>query len=342
MMRFTEFFSVTTQPSVRRGVILLLALFLVNLLIGGITLLYGMSHHGIVGLTLLAWGFGLRHAMDADHISAIDNATRRLLYRGKPSVGVGCFFSLGHSTVVILLTLGIMFFASSHPVNLETFHATGNAVGAVISSLFLFVIGGLNVATLFSLHSAWKKISRGEKFAYHGHLHIGGPIEKLFRPLIKLVDTSYKMYGVGFLFGLGLDTTIEVGTLSLFALSLGLHPLMIVLLPLAFTFGMALLDTLNGLLMLGIYSWGGIDEKGRLLYNISITGISAFSALAIGAIISARFLTERFALKEGLLASLGNIPLDIVGYALVTLFLGSWVATYWGIRMRNAREKLAE
>lgn len=342
-MRIAEvinnFFSITTQPSTRRAVYLVGALLLLNLLVGALAIVVGLYYPILLGFIFLAWGFGLRHAMDADHIAAIDNATRRLLYRGKPSVGVGFFFALGHSTIVFVLTAILVHISTSGIENLGAWKAVGAIIGAVTSSLFLLLIGALNVVVLYKLVVAWRKVKRGEENTYHGHMHIGGPIEKIFRPLIKLVDKSYKMYFVGFLFGLGFDTATEIGLLALAVIAAGDVPaLLVMILPLAFLAGMSLLDTANGLLMLGIYSWGALQEQDRLLYNINVTALSTISALIIGLTVGTQFLSRHFGLDGGVFAYINQVSLGGLGYVLVGLFAMSWVVTFVTVRRRSTEE----
>lgn len=319
------------QPSVRRGFALLVALIILNIVVGVGVLALGRTYPILLGLALLSWGLGLRHAMDADHIAAIDNATRQLLYRGKPSVGIGFYFSLGHSTIVFLLTATIAYFATFSTAHMESWRSVGAIVGSMVSSIFLIIIGTANLFVLKKLFGAWKDLREGRENTYHGHMHLGGPIEKLFRPLLRMVDRSAKMYFIGFLFGLGFDTATEIGLLSLSAIAtVSLPPWTILILPLAFMSGMALLDTLNGLLMLGIYTSGSINEKHRLLYNINITGLSALAALSIGFIVGVRFLGEHFGLTQGIFGLASRLNIDTFGYMLVTLFLISWSMMFLG------------
>ncbi len=320
-------FSSGTQPSVKRGVFLLAALLALNIIVCLILLTLGRAYPLLLGLTALAWGLGLRHAMDADHVAAIDNVTRRLLYRGKPSVGIGFFFSLGHSTVVLLLTVLILFAASFTASMVDLLRGIGAEVGGSISAVFLIGIGAANLFVLHSLFRARRNIINGKENTYHGHLHLGGPIEKLFRPLVALVDKSHKMYGIGLLFGLGFDTATEVGLLALSALALSAAPpYALLLLPIAFAAGMMLLDTLNSLLMLGIYSWGGFDELDRLTYNISVTALSSFSALVVGSVIGLRLFASHFDIHRGIFALAENAPIGYFGYALALLFILLWVS----------------
>lgn len=331
-----KLFGSAAQPSVRRGALLLAALIFLNVLVGIVLVFLGARYPILFGLTVLAWGLGFRHAMDADHISAIDNVTRRLLYRGKPSVGVGFFFSLGHSTVVFLLTIAIVLFSSFTEGNLDSLKEIGGIIGAGVSSVFLLFIGTANLFVLFKLMSALRNISEGKENTYHGHMHLGGPIEKLFRPLVKLVDKSYKMYFIGFLFGLGFDTATEIGLLSIAALASVSIPLWaVLLLPLAFMAGMALLDTLNGLFMLGIYAGGIFDEKRRLLYGINVTLLSALSALVIGLTVGLRLLAEHFGFTGEIFSMAQKLSIDNLGYWLAASFVLSWIVALFGFRSKE-------
>lgn len=321
-----------TQPSTKRGALLLALLVLVNIAVGIAVLILGARYPILSGLAVLAWSFGFRHAMDADHIAAIDNVTRRLLYRGKPSVGVGPYFSLGHSTVVLLLTL-VLVFVIPHGGNIDAWKSVGTIIGAVVSSAFLLLIGAVNIGVLVKLIAAWKDLRAGRENMYHGHMHLGGPIEKLFRPLLRLVDRSSKMFGIGFLFGLGFDTATEVGLLALSALAVAsVPPLAVLILPLAFMAGMALLDAVNGLCMLGIYTWGVFDVKRRLAYNITVTLLSLVSALVIGLILGLRALAEYGGFSGGIFALAELVPLEYAGYILAGLFVAVWVAAIIGLR----------
>ena len=331
-----KLFGQNAQPSVKRGATLLALLVLLNTGVGVVVILLARSYPVLSGLAMLAWGFGFRHAMDADHIAAIDNVTRRLLYRGKPSVGVGGFFSLGHSTIVFLLTILIIFFAPMAETNIASWKTIGFVLGASVSSLFLILIGVINISVLWKLIGAWRDMKRGIENPYHGHMHIGGPIEKLFRPLVQLTDKSYKMYFIGFLFGLGFDTATEVGLLALSALAAqSVPPLAILLLPLAFMAGMTLLDTINGLSMLGIYTWGVFDAKRRIIYNMNITLLSLLSALLIGFTVGLRLLGEYFGFSGGVFAFAQAANFEYVGYSLAGLFVVSWVIAIIGLRPRG-------
>jgi high-affinity nickel-transport protein len=327
------------QPSVRRGAILLLGLIVLNILVLIATILLSAHYSFLSGLAFLAWGFGVRHAMDADHIAAIDNVTRRLLYRGHHSVGVGTYFSLGHSTIVLLLTILILFFAPSMGAHSASWKETGALIGASISSLFLLFVAIVNTAVLVKLIRAWSALKSGKENIYHGHMHIGGPIEKIFRPLLKLIDHSYKMYFVGFLFGLGFDTATEVGLLAISAVAVtNIPPVALLILPLAFMAGMTLLDTINALCMLGIYTWSVVDDKRRILYNITITVLSTASALIIGLTVGLRLLAEYFGLNSEIFVLAKHVTLNNVGYGLLCLYIASWIIMFFVLRQGAAAD----
>ena len=324
------------QPSVKRGALLVVVLVLLNIFVGILIVLIGNRYPMLSGLAVLAWGFGFRHAMDADHIAAIDNVTRRLLYRGKHAVGVGAYFSLGHSTVVLLLTLAIVFFAPFAGENLDSWKAIGTVVGIVVSSTFLLLIGVMNIGVLVRLLGAWRDIRTGKSNTYHGHMHLGGPIEKLFRPLTKLVDHSYKMYLIGFLFGLGLDTAMEVGLLALATLTTSnVPPVALFILPFTFMAGMILLDTINALCMLGIYSWGVFDDKRRILFNINITALSLLSALTVGGVVGIKLIAEYMGLSGGFFSFVERVSIEHLGYWIAGFFVLSWFVAIIGLRPRE-------
>ncbi|MDE2026838.1 MAG: HoxN/HupN/NixA family nickel/cobalt transporter, partial [Patescibacteria group bacterium] len=226
------------------------------LLSGGVwvlTLVLGLRYPVLLGLVMISYGLGLRHAVDADHIAAIDNTTRKLLSEGKRPISVGLFFSLGHATVVIMLCMALALFSSFVQGHLPAVRTMGTFIGTIISSIFLFAIGLINGLTLIELVKNRNLVNSGKKL---GHIHNqGGMLTKAFKPVLSTISQSWHMYPVGFLFGLGFDTASEIALLSISATTgaSGLPIWTVILLPLAFTAGMALIDSLDGLLMLGAY-----------------------------------------------------------------------------------------
>lgn len=249
---------------------------------GGVWLLIFLSaqfYPLFLGLAVLSYGFGFRHAVDADHIAAIDNVTRKLIHEGQKPVAVGFFFSLGHSTVVIILSALVAISASFINQNLPKFSTIGSLIGTSFSSLFLLTIGVINliaVIEIISTRHQTQVLSFGNK----------GILTRILKPLLKTVRVSWQMYFIGFLFGLGFDTATEIALLSISAASAmqGIPVLTILLLPLAFTASMTLIDTLDGILMLKVYGWAYIEPARKFYYNLIITLISAVTALLIGGI----------------------------------------------------------
>ena len=236
-----------------------------------------------LGTALLAYGFGLRHAVDADHIAAIDNTIRRLMRDGKRPIGVGFFFSLGHSTVVLLLCAGLAVAAPYVTRHMAHWGSIGSTAGTVISGGSLYLIGLINLVVLVDAWRAYRARSTAGEDS-QPFLEQKGLLTRILRPLLALVRRSWQMYFIGFLFGLGFDTATEVGLLALSAKSgqAGLPLLKIMLLPLLFTAGMCLVDTLDGILMLGAYGWATIQPGRKLAYSIVITGVSVLVAFVVG------------------------------------------------------------
>jgi high-affinity nickel-transport protein len=277
----------------------------------------------------LAYGFGLRHAVDADHISAIDNTTRKLMQEGKRPVGVGFFFSLGHSTIVLSLCAALALSTAYVQRHMPQWQGVGGVVGTLVSGLFLYVIGIINLIVLWNLFKTFRDISRGKNVEDQ---HMGdlldqrGLLGRLFKPLLKMVRHSWQMYFVGFLFGLGFDTASEVGILALSARSgqTGVPFWVIMLLPLLFMAGMCLIDALDGILMLGAYGWAFIKPIRKAYYNLIITSLSVLVAFVVGTYELLQIFESQFALKGRLWSFLDRLPLDNLGYIIIGTFLVGW------------------
>lgn len=283
----------------------------------------------LLGLVTLSYGLGLRHAVDADHIAAIDNSTRKLMNEGKKPVSVGLFFSLGHSTIVILLSTLLAISTGFIKNHLPSFETAGSIIGTIISSFFLLSIGIINLMTLIGIFKTWKLVLKGKKYSpqeLHRYLDGKGAMTKLLKPLLKTVSNSWNMYIVGFLFGLGFDTASEVGLLSVSAASgvSGMPLWAIILLPLAFTAGMSLIDTLDGILMLGAYGWAYIKPVRKLYYNLNITFISVVIALFIGSVEAMQLIIRELNLKGELFNAIISINFASLGYIIIATFIISW------------------
>ena len=327
----------TLDHTKRRVVLLIGALAAANILIWIATWAASRTFSALLATGWLAYAFGLRHAVDADHISAIDNTTRKLMQEGKRPIGVGFFFSLGHSTIVILLCATLAVATSYAQRHLHGWQQIGGQIGTIVSGSFLYIIGLVNLLVFIDLIRRMRALSRGhdlDEEALHHALEQRGFLARLFRPLLRMVRRSWQMYLVGFLFGLGFDTATEVGLLGLSARSggSGIPFWAIMLLPLLFTAGMCLIDTLNSVLMLGAYGWAFIKPARKLYYNLSITLISVLVAFAIAT-------QEMLGLTGIDLSPKGQIwrYLDErLGFVIVAVFLIGWAISALLFKIRVA------
>lgn len=289
------------------------------------------GHHYpfILASGLLAYGFGLRHAVDADHISAIDNTTRRLVQSGARPVGTGFFFSLGHSTVVILLAALLAASASYVKQHLPQLQHDGGIAGTIISGIFLYLIGIVNLVVLIDLFRVLRGAAGGADIKdeqIEGFLTQRGLLGRLFRPVLNMIQSSWQMYFVGFLFGLGFDTATEIGLLAISARSAQL-PIpfwAVMLLPLLFTAGMCLIDSLDGVLMLGAYGWAFIKPVRKLTYNFAITSLSVFVAFVVGTYEMLQVLSSQFNLTGGVWYAVNHVSFDNLGYIIIAAFCMVW------------------
>jgi nickel/cobalt transporter (NiCoT) family protein len=288
----------------------------------------------LLGSAFLAYGFGLRHAVDADHIAAIDNVTRKLMQDGKRPVTVGLMFSLGHSTVVVVGSIAIATTTLAMHHHLAGFKDIGGLIGTLISTTFLFVIAVINLIVLRSIYQAFQRVRRGAPYVQEDFdMLLGGRglLACLFRPMFRLIRASWHMYPLGLLFGLGFDTATEIGLLGISAAeaSKGLSLSSILVFPTLFAAGMTLIDTTDNILMLGAYGWAFVKPIRKLYYNITITFISVVVALAVGGIEALGLLAGRFELTGlfwRVVAQL-NGNFGILGYCIVLLFAVSWSAS---------------
>ena len=288
----------------------------------------------LLGTAFLAYSFGLRHAVDADHIAAIDNVTRKLMQDGMRPVGVGLMFSLGHSTVVVVGSIAIAATAFAMQHRFEAVREIGGVVGTVVSSLFLFGIAIANLIVLRSVYQAFRKVRRGEPYVEEDFdLLLGsrGFLFRLFRPMFRMIRRSWHMYPLGVLFGLGFDTATEIGLLGISAVeaSKGLPLWSIMVFPALFAAGMSLIDTTDNILMLGAYGWAFVKPIRKIYYNVTITFVSVIVAFAVGGIEALGLLAKHFRPTGALwrLVSELNDNFGILGYCIIALFTLSWVVS---------------
>ena len=299
----------------------------------------------LLGTALLAYTFGLRHAVDADHIAAIDNVTRTLMQAGKKPVSVGFFFSLGHSTIVVALSAAIAFAATIVRATLPGLETVGGVIGTSISVLFLYAIAAINIVVLVDVYRAFRRVRHGEAHAVAaaGAMPNGGGLWcRLFAPLMRGIGSSRHMYPLGVLFGLGFDTATEVGILGIAALEAGkgLPVYAIMVFPLLFTAGMCLLDTTDGVLMLGAYGWAFVKPVRKLYYNLNITLVSVLVAVMVGTLEALSIIGPQLGYKGILWDAVARISDNFawIGAAIVGLFLVSWLVSTAVYKLRRYDE----
>jgi high-affinity nickel-transport protein len=301
----------------------------------------------MLGLGGLAYIYGLRHAFDADHISAIDNTTRKLLQEGKKPLGVGFFFSLGHSTVVLLIAVALGFatqFVQANVVNQNgQLKSVAGLIGTGISGAFLLLIGILNLVILLDIIKLFRRMRAGDydRQSLEHELVAGGVLTRLFGRLFRLIGHSWQMYLVGFLFGLGLDTASEI---SLFAISAGaaaqhLPLYALISLPLIFAAAMSLMDTADGAFMSRAYSWAFSNPVRKVFYNLTMTALSVFVALFIGLIEVAQIMAKTLNFRGALWEALKNLNFGIIGGIIVAAFIVSWAGAFLIYRGLHVEER---
>ncbi|EZP54313.1 MULTISPECIES: HoxN/HupN/NixA family nickel/cobalt transporter [Sphingomonas] len=295
----------------------------------------------MLGTALLAWGLGLRHAVDADHIAAIDNVTRKLMQDGQRPLTVGFWFAIGHSTIILLASVAIAFTASAL-AGFEALKATGGMVATIVSAVFLFTIAAMNLIILRSVWRTFQHVRAGGPYVDEDLdilLNGRGLLSRLFRPLFRLVSTSWHMAPLGFLFGLGFDTATEVAILGLSAAQVehgfAIGPVLV--LPALFAAGMALVDTTDGIVMLGAYEWAFVKPIRKLYYNITITAVSAFVAIVIGGIETVALLADKLELRGGLWSTARYLGgrFNLLGFVIIGVFVLCWIASWMVFRWKR-------
>jgi nickel/cobalt transporter (NiCoT) family protein len=295
----------------------------------GLFIYYSRANPALAGLGTLAYTFGLRHAFDADHIAAIDNTTRKFLQDGKRSLGVGFFFSLGHSTIVLSLVSVLAIATKTVNSRIPSFQDWGGYVGAGVSGTFLWIIGALNLVVLLDVIRIFREMRTGayDKDRLEQRLLDRGFMNRFFLARIsQRIRSSWQMYPLGALFGLGFDTATEVGLLALTAGVATNHiPFLAVLsLPILFAAGMSLMDTADGAFMSQAYGWAFSNPIRKVYYNITVTTLSVAVALVIGTIELLQVLATRFQLDGGFWGWLANLDFGHIGYAIVAAFVLTW------------------
>ena len=288
------------------------------------------------GLGIVAYVFGLRHGVDADHIAAIDNTTRKLMQEGKRPYTVGLWFSLGLSTVVVALIVGLIFATREVAANIPALQSAGAVLGTLVSGSFLWIIGFINAVIVIGLYKIFQTLKQGK--LNQGELdHLlenRGFMNRFFRPLFKVINKPWHIYPVGVLFGLGFDTASEI---ALIAISVGIGvstsiPLYYILvLPLLFTCGMVTVDTADGVAMRVAYGWAFLNPVRKIYYNLTVTVISVLVAWAIGTIELLQVLSSELNLSGLFWSWLQGINFEMIGFGIIGIFIVSWMASfgYW-------------
>ena len=330
-------------PRTRQRIVLLYVfLGVANVAAWGWALVAFRAHPLLLGTALLAYGLGLRHAMDADHIAAIDNVTRKLMQDGQHPVGVGLYFSLGHSTIVVLASVGVAAAAAALQAHLEAIRAIGGTVGTLVSASFLLAIAVMNCFILAAVYRAFRRVRAGLPYVEEDlDMLLGGGklLARIFRPLFGAIRRSWHMYPLGFLFGLGFDTATEIGLLGIAAAEAtkGLPVWSILVFPALFTAGMSLVDATDSILMLGAYGWAFTKPVRKLYYNLTITAVSVLVALLVGSIEALGLVGDKLSLRGAFWSGIGALASDfgLLGYVIVGVFVASWVIAVAIYRVRD-------
>ena len=296
----------------------------------------------LLGTALLAYIFGLRHAVDADHIVAIDNVTRKLMQQGQQPVGVGLFFSLGHSTIVFGLSVVIALTSVALKQRFSSYQAIGGMAGTAISAGFLLTIAVANLFILISVFRTFRRVRRGGRFDDDDLdliLARRGFFGRLFRSLFRLIEHSGQMYFVGFLFGLGFDTATEVGLLGISATeaTAGLPTWSILVFPALFMAGMALVDATDSILMLGAYGWAFVKPIRKLYYNLTVTFVSVLVAFLVGGIEALGLIGDHLNIHGAVWDQIGALNKDLgtLGCVVVGVFVASWCVSILIYRLKR-------
>ncbi|KAG1383640.1 hypothetical protein G6F60_003354 [Rhizopus arrhizus] len=320
---------------VRPKVLLLLAgLACVNIAIWVVSIIVFKPYPSMVGTGTLAYLLGLRHAVDADHISAIDNVTRKLLSTGKQPVCVGLFFSLGHSTVVFITSIIVAATANAVANSIDDFSKIGGIIGTSVSITFLVLIAILNIICMLGVISTMRQVKREGVYTeidIEEYLMKKGVLGRFFYPVFKFIDASWKMYPLGFLFGLGFDTASEITLLGITAIQAtnGMSMWIIILLPLLFASGMALIDSFDSILMLFTYTWAYVNPIRKLFYNLTITSISVVVAIVVALIELFSMVGEQLELDNGWWRFWYFLSdsFEYIGIIIVGAFILTWIVS---------------
>ena len=289
----------------------------------------------MMGVALVIYGLGLRHAVDADHIAAIDNVTRKLMQDRRRPVAVGFFFALGHSTVVIIAAAAVAV-AATLLGSFDAIKGVGGIIGTGVSAFFLLAVAAMNVLIFVSVYRSYRRVRQGGAYVEEDVdllLNNPGFLARIFHPMFRMVSRSWHMFPLGFLFGLGFDTATEVAMFGVSAAQAakGIPIEAIMVFPVLFAVGMSLVDTTNGVLMLGAYDWAFVKPMRKLYYNMTITLVSVVVAVLIGGIEALGLVGDHLNLGDdgfwGFVGAL-NDNFNNLGFAIVGVFVMAWLVSF--------------
>ncbi|HJO94054.1 MAG TPA: HoxN/HupN/NixA family nickel/cobalt transporter [Victivallales bacterium] len=319
----------------KHKVTLMISLLVIfNIFIWVVAYIYFYNYPKFLALCLIAYGFGLRHAVDADHIAAIDNVTRKFMQNKKRPVTIGFFFSLGHSTVVVIMSFFVALGTIYMKDNIAQFQEIGGIIGSIVSGSFLLILAIINLIIFIDILRSFlkfrdNKVNGLPSDSCEELIEQKGLITKILRPMFKFVSKSWHMYIVGFLFGLGFDTASEIALLGISATqaAAGLSIWTIMIFPLLFMSGMCLIDTMDGILMLGVYGWAFVKPMKKLFYNMTITLVSFLIAFFIGGLEVLGVLSDKLNLQSAFWNYINSLNDNLVhlGYYIIGIFILSWL-----------------
>jgi high-affinity nickel-transport protein len=289
---------------------------------------------GLLGVALVVYSLGLRHAVDADHIAAIDNVTRKLMLANHRPVAVGFYFAIGHSAVIVAVS-AIVAVASEMLDGFESLKNIGGTISTIVSILFLFAIAAMNIVIFVGIYENYRRVRKGERYV-EADLDIllsnRGFLARILKSLFNLVTQSWHMLGLGFIFGLGFDTATEVATFGVSATQAakGVPFLSVLVFPMLFAAGMSLIDTTDGVLMLRAYDWAFVKPIRKLYYNMTITLVSVVVAVLIGGIEALALISEHLGFEGNVWDSIGALRdnFNNLGFVIIGVFIAAWALSY--------------
>jgi len=320
--------------------------FIIVLHLLGFYFLFTAARHSpaLWSTGFLAYTLGLRHAFDVDHIAAIDNTVRKLIQQRKNPLGVGFYFSLGHSTVVLLLAIATAFSVKWIQKEMPQMQEIGGVIGTIVSGSFLIIIGIINLIILDQLYKLFKQFRQGHTNSdeFERLLESRGLITRLMQPFFKFIGKSWHVYPLGFLFGLGFDTASEIALLAISAgaAKASISFMGILSFPILFAAGMCLLDTADGMFMTTAYKWAFSTPFRKLYYNLTVTSLAVVAALLIGLVELSQVISSKAGLNGGVWDWLNHLDFSLLGYVLVILFVLSWTISYFLWKMFRFEEQL--